>query len=187
MTANVFNYPQIAAAVYQSCTTYDQYLPQLAPDVAKSWAKVFRHSGLSVEDLLAGVDKVYLENGAGYRPLPADIARAGRAIREDRAQREGWAELEARQAANEAKVAEETRAIAAAFKSGPVHPTKRLQAARDALDSCQGKREAQAAIHEFFAAKAEARPKTRNAPASANAGEKIAAARASLDGEGRKR
>jgi hypothetical protein len=109
-----FNYPQIAAAVYQACTTYDQYLPQLSADVAKSWAKVFRHSRLSADDLLAGVDRVYVEHGAGYRPLPADIARAGRAIREDRAQREDREQLEQREQAIDARVAEHVAELAAA-------------------------------------------------------------------------
>lgn len=108
-----FNYPQIAGAVYQACTTYDQYLPQLSPDVAKSWAKVFKLSQLSAEDLLAGVDRVYAEFGSGYRPLPADIARAGRVIREERAQREGRDQLEAREAAIDARVAEHVAEIAA--------------------------------------------------------------------------
>lgn len=109
-----FNYPQVAAAVYQSCTTYDQYLPQLSADVARSWAKVFEHSRLSVEDLLAGVDKIYTDNGAGYRPLPADIARAGRVIREDRAMRESDEERHQREAAIDARVAEAVAELAAA-------------------------------------------------------------------------
>lgn len=147
------NDAQIAAAIYQACTTYDQYLPQLSPEVARSWSKVFCYSGLSTADLLAGVDKVYLDNGSGYRPLPADIARAGRVIREDRVQREDRGQLEARQEANSVKVADEVRAIATVLPFGSVKSTKRLDAARAALDNCQGKRAAQAAIHEFLAAK----------------------------------
>lgn len=83
----IVNYPQIAAAVYQVCTTYDQYLPQLSADVASSWAKVFAYYNLSAEDLLAGADAVYREQGRGYRPLPADIAKAARAVRDDRTAR----------------------------------------------------------------------------------------------------
>jgi hypothetical protein len=146
-------WPQIAAAVYQACTTYDQYLPQLSPDVARSWSKAFAYYNLSVEDLIAGVDKVYISEGAGYRPLPADITKAAREIRKERAEREGWAELEARQDVLSRKAAEEVRAVAIAFDPGHVEPTKRLEAARDRLDSCQGRHESQSAIHEFFAAK----------------------------------
>lgn len=78
------NYSQMAAAVYQACTGYDQYLPQLSEQVAKSWGKTFAHYKLSIEDLMDGVDKVYQEHGSGYRPLPYDIAMAARAIRRDR-------------------------------------------------------------------------------------------------------
>lgn len=173
------NHAQIAAAVYQACTTYDQYLPQLSPEVARSWSKVFAYYNLEAEDLLAAVDKVYTENGAGYRPLPADIAKAAREIRKERAEREGWTELEARQDALSCKAAEEVRAVTAAFDPGHAEPTKQLAAARDQLDSCQGKRASQAAIHEFFAAKREARSTATTLTVEA----KIAAARQSLDAE----
>jgi hypothetical protein len=109
-----FNYPQIAAAVYQACTTYDQYLPQLSADVARSWAKVFAYYNLSPEDALAGVDMVYTDKGAGYRPLPADIAKAARSIREDRAQREGTDQLERREQFIDTRVAEQVAELAAA-------------------------------------------------------------------------
>lgn len=144
---------QIAAAIYQACTTYDQYLPQLSPDVARSWAKVFAYYNLDAEDLLAGVDRVYAGQGQGYRPLPADVAKAAREIRKERAEREGWTELEARQDANGRKVADEAEALAKVLQFGSVKSTKRLEAARDALDRCHDKHSAQAAIHEFFAAK----------------------------------
>lgn len=108
-----FNYPQIAAAAYQACTTYDQYLPQLSADVARSWAKVFAYYNLSPEDVLAGVDRVYADQGAGYRPLPADIAKAARAIRQDRTLREGPSEWEQREALIDARVAEHVAQVAA--------------------------------------------------------------------------
>lgn len=149
---------QIAAAVYQACTTYDQYLPQLSPDVARSWSKVFLYYNLSVEDLLEGVDKVYTERGAGYRPLPADIAQAAKAIRSDRAQREGWPELEARQEAFNRKAADETQTIArAAAPGGPLKATKRLEVAKEQLQECRGKKESRVAIKEYLEALGEAR------------------------------
>ena len=150
------NYPQVAAAVYQVCTTYDQYLPQLSADVARSWAKVFAYYALTAEELIEGVDRLYADQGAGYRPLPADIAKCARALRREHAEREGWAELEARQDANSRKAADEMKGIAAAFVPGKVPPTERLRNAEDALQGCRDKREAQAAIQEFFAAKREA-------------------------------
>lgn len=130
-----FNYPQIAAAVYQACTTYDQYLPQLSADVAKSWAKVFKHSQLSADDLLAGVDKVYIEEGRGYRPLPADIARAGRAIREERGMREPDSVREAREEMLDARVAECVAELAAA-KSLPVDVKFERAASKPLLVRC---------------------------------------------------
>lgn len=98
------NYSQIAAAVYQACCTYDQYLPALSPEVAKSWGKPFEQYKLSVADLLKGVDKVYAEHGSGYRPLPYDIVQAARAIRRDRTERESTEEREEREARIDAKV-----------------------------------------------------------------------------------
>lgn len=109
-----YTHAQVAAAVYQACTTYDQYLPQLSPDVARSWSKVFAYYALSVEDLLAGVDQVYCDKGGGYRPLPADIAKAARGIRDDRAMREGPSEIEAREQVIDARVAEFVNELAAA-------------------------------------------------------------------------
>ena len=89
------NWPQIAAAVYQTCIGYDQYLPKLNADVARSWARVFAFYDLSQDDLAAGVDKLYRERGSGFRPLPGDIAAAARAIREDRLARLPLPALEA--------------------------------------------------------------------------------------------
>src|ERR1700756_342896 len=99
------NYPQVAAAVYQACTQYDQYLPQLNSDVATAWAKVFAYYNLSPEDLLAGVDAIYRENGSGYRPLPGDIAKAAREIRQDRWQRTDEAQRSLREQRIDAKLA----------------------------------------------------------------------------------
>jgi hypothetical protein len=106
------NYPQIAAAVYQACTTYDQYLPQLSPDLARSWAKVFARFGLTAEQLIKGVDAVYATKGNGYRPLPADIAEAARSIRQSEAMAESDAQREARQEALSAKAVEDAAALA---------------------------------------------------------------------------
>lgn len=105
-------WPQIATAVYQACTTYDQYLPQLSPDVARSWAKTFAYFDLQVQDLLAGVDRLYADKGGGYRPLPADIALVAREIRRERAEREPDAALSARQEALAVKAVEDAAELA---------------------------------------------------------------------------
>lgn len=106
------NYPQIAAAVYQACTRYDQYLPALSVDVAQAWAKVFEKYQLSPEDLLEGVETLYSEKGHGYRPMPADIALAARNVRRDRAAKEPRAVSDARMAALAAKAAEDAEELA---------------------------------------------------------------------------
>lgn len=107
-----FNPAQVAAAVYQHCTTYDQYLPPVSADLATSWSKVFAYYNLHTDDLLAAVDAVYAAKGSGYRPLPADIAEAARTIRRDRVQRETDAQRAAREARIDTKSAEHIAEIA---------------------------------------------------------------------------
>jgi len=82
------NYAQIAAAVYQRCNHFDPYLPKLDAALARAWGALFEKHRLSQDDLLAAVDAVYDHHGAGYRPLPADIITAARALRQDRAMRQ---------------------------------------------------------------------------------------------------
>jgi hypothetical protein len=117
------NDTQVAAAVYQACTTYDQFLPQLSKDVARSWAKVFAYYRLTPDELIAGVDKVYLDHGSGYRPLPADIANAARQLRRDRSERESDAERRAREDRIDQRVAQGVAMVAAAC-SIPEHPAR---------------------------------------------------------------
>jgi hypothetical protein len=81
------NYQQIAADVYQRCNHFDPYLPALNPDLARAWGKLFEKHRLGHEDLNAGVEALYDTHGDGYRPMPADIIAAARAIRQDRHQR----------------------------------------------------------------------------------------------------
>lgn len=78
------NYAQVAAAVYQACNHFDPYLPALSPELAKAWGRQFQKHNLSVDDLMAGVDRVYEEHGSGYRPLPKDITDAARSVRRER-------------------------------------------------------------------------------------------------------
>lgn len=82
-------YAVIAAGVYQACNHYDPYLPPLSEDLARAWGKAFERHDLAAELLLAAVDKVYAENGSGFRPLPKDLIDAARAIRKDHDDRNG--------------------------------------------------------------------------------------------------
>jgi hypothetical protein len=90
------NYPQIAALVLAKCAAYDPYLTEPTEETARAWAEQFEEYHLTLDDLLAGVTRIYRDNGSGYRPLPKDITDAARAVRHDRHQRSGpTAEYEA--------------------------------------------------------------------------------------------
>ena len=89
------NYQQIAAAVYQRCNHFDPYLPALSSDLARAWGGLFEKHRLSQDDLLAAVETIYDQHGNGYRPMPADIIGAARAIRQDRFQRQPLEHIEA--------------------------------------------------------------------------------------------
>lgn len=82
-------YPAIAALVYQACNHFDPYLPPLSDDMGNAWGRLFERHRLSLDELLAGVDKVYDEHGSGYRPLPKDLIDAARAIRKQRRDQTG--------------------------------------------------------------------------------------------------
>jgi hypothetical protein len=147
------NYQQIAAAVYQRCNHFDPYLPPLSPDLARAWGALFEKHRHSEADLLAGVETVYDEHGSGYRPLPADIIAATRRIRQDRYDRSDIHQRGAHEAICDAKGADTLKGIATGVITGPTASTPRLEAAKEALQTCHGRRESMAAIREYFAAK----------------------------------
>jgi hypothetical protein len=60
---------------------------------------------------MAGVTKMYADNGSGFRPLPKDLVDAARAIRRERAERESTEEREAREDRRDAAL--DARALAA--------------------------------------------------------------------------
>lgn len=87
------NYTQIAAAVLAKCVAYDEYRPNPSAETARHWGALFAKHQLSAEDLLTAVEWLYsthghYPNGERYKPLPADIVDAARAIRRDRAARQ---------------------------------------------------------------------------------------------------
>jgi hypothetical protein len=83
------NYAQIAAAVYQACNAFDPYLPKLSMEMANAWGRTFKKFQLTLEELVAGVDRVYEEHGSGYRPLPKDIVDAARTVRREKDEKLG--------------------------------------------------------------------------------------------------
>lgn len=116
-------YPEMAVAVYQMCSGYDQYMPKLSHDVALAWATAFRHYRLTFEDLAAAVHQLYRENGntRGYpfRVQVADICSAARSIREDRLSRGSLADLNAHYEQVAQRIAPKVIEPAKAICAGP--------------------------------------------------------------------
>ena len=110
------NYPQIAALVYGKCAAYDPYLAEPSAETCLAWAEQFQLYKLDLPDLMAGVTKVYSQNGSGYRPLPKDITDAAREIRSLRTQSESATERNAREDRQDAAL--EQRQRLAAITSG---------------------------------------------------------------------
>lgn len=99
----MFDWPQVAAAVLAKCATKDPFFPKPSQALALGWGEEFAKWNLTVDDLLAGVSKMYGDHGAGFRPLPKDVIDAARAIRRDRSDREDEAARREREAAIDAK------------------------------------------------------------------------------------
>lgn len=72
-------YFDAAAKVLAKCASNDPWFPQGGEAVVHAWAEIFADSGLSTEDLLAGVARAYSKAGDnGYRPLPGSIIKHAR-------------------------------------------------------------------------------------------------------------
>lgn len=70
---------ETAAMVLAKCAANDPWFPQGGEAIIHAWAEVFTESGLSREDLLAGVARAYRVSEDGFRPLPAAIVKHARA------------------------------------------------------------------------------------------------------------
>lgn len=68
-----------AGLVLAKCAANDPWFPAGGESTVLAWAEVFSESGLSREDLLAGVARAYRLAEDGFRPLPASIVRHARA------------------------------------------------------------------------------------------------------------
>lgn len=158
ITENAIN---ATKAVLAKCAANDPWFPHPAEATILAWADQFVIAKLPLDDLLAAVTQVYATNGGGYKPLPADIVRAARAIRADRMQRETDEQRRAREDHLDARIekrAAEIAAIPAGVITGPTkNRTERLKAAEKSLQCAVDKRTAQEAIAEYCAAKREAR------------------------------
>lgn len=107
----MIDYQQVAALALAKCAAYDPWFPKASQAIVDSWAEQIQRYELSLPDTLAGVTKMYSENGSGFRPLPKDLTDAARAIRRERAERESTAERQAREDLRDAVLDE--RALAA--------------------------------------------------------------------------
>ena len=87
----------IAVQALAKCAAYDPWFPQPNRATAQAWAEQIAHWKLDLTDVLAGVAKMYADNGNGFRPLPKDLVDAARFVRADRTQRETANERRARE------------------------------------------------------------------------------------------
>lgn len=72
-------YIAAATKVLMKCAANDLWFPQGGEAVIYAWAEVFADSGLSTEDLIAGVARAYkLAGDDGYKPLPGSIIKHAR-------------------------------------------------------------------------------------------------------------
>lgn len=68
-----------AAMVLGKCAANDPWFPVGGEALVLGWAEVFAASGLTRDDLLAGVARAYRLAPDGFKPLPAAIVKHARA------------------------------------------------------------------------------------------------------------
>lgn len=95
-------YRAIAAQALAKCAAYDPWFPQPNRLTVEAWAEQLAHWKIQLPDALAGVSKMYEDNGSGFRPLPKDLIDAARTVRRIRTESESPAEREAREDARDA-------------------------------------------------------------------------------------
>lgn len=105
------DYQQNAANALAKCAAYDPWFPQPNRATVQAWAEQIERYELGSHDVLAGVTKMYSDNGSGFRPLPKDLTDAARAVRRDRTERESDADRQAREDRHDARL-EADRALA---------------------------------------------------------------------------
>jgi hypothetical protein len=97
---------ETAALALAKCAAYDPWFPQPNRATVEAWAEQIARWDIAPRDALAGVAKMYTDNGSGFRPLPKDLIDAARACRSDRCQRESREQREAREDAQDARLAQ---------------------------------------------------------------------------------
>lgn len=122
-----------------------------------AWAEQIQRHQLERGDLLDGVQAFY--DSPSERAIQiGDLIHHARQRRRDRNEREAEEQREQRDAALEAKGADDMRELMAGAVMGPVtNRTERLVRAENALQCVTNQREAMQAIGEYFEAKREAK------------------------------
>jgi hypothetical protein len=115
-----------AALALAKCAAYDPWFPKASKAIVDSWAEQIARYQLDVPDVLAGVAKMYADNGSGFRPLPKDLTDAARAVRRERTERESAAERQAREDRRDAALEARNRDRLAAVV-GPLAQTKAIR------------------------------------------------------------
>lgn len=105
----MIDYQQVAALALAKCAAYDPWFPKASQAIVDSWAEQIQRYELTLSDVLAGVTKMYSDNGSGFRPLPKDLTDAARNVRRDRTEREPTAEREAREDRRDAELENRNR------------------------------------------------------------------------------
>ncbi|MFV8317149.1 hypothetical protein [Mycobacterium sp. 23] len=119
------DYRQTAALALAKCAAYDPWFPKASQALVDSWSEAIAKYKLGQYDVLAGVAKMYADNGSGFRPLPKDLTDAARAVRRERGERESEQERRAREDRYDAELAERNQNRLAALIA-PIAESKGL-------------------------------------------------------------
>jgi hypothetical protein len=145
------------AEVLKMAAILDDRAPAADPARIAAWAEKIHQHGLERNDLLDGL-QAYYDRPSERAIQIGDLIHFARIVKRDRLDREADATRDSRRERHDGKAAtDEMPALAAGVAQGAVKPTARLVTAETALQCATTKAEAQAAIAEFLAAKADAR------------------------------
>lgn len=111
-----------ARLVLAKCSAIDPWFPQPSESTMLGWAEQFGIVNLDTQELVDAVTSVYANATSGFKPLPADVINAARAVRQDRMAR---AAEPVKEALDPARVAEHVVEITAALDTKFERPSRR--------------------------------------------------------------
>lgn len=152
------------AEVLKFAAILDDRAPSADSARIAAWAEQIHRHSLIRGDLLDGLQAFY-DSPRDSAIAIGDLIHHARIVKRGRLERDAEAAQEARRSRGDALAADElvTAAALSARLRKPEKSTPRLDAAREGLQACQGKRESLAAIREYQAAIREANRKPREA------------------------